>query len=102
MHIRRVFREATDDICQLCGLTADEDWDWIKFHVHHLSYGRIGYEHWDDLCLLCAPCHHLVHYPDSRQAQHWLDVRHFAEPNLVAKAAELNPFRLDAAQEKSA
>ncbi len=94
MQARRTFREAVKDTCQLCGLAADDEADWIKFHVHHVTYEHVGYEHWDDLRLLCAPCHHLIHYPNSHQAQHWLEVRSFAAPDLAEKAAALNPPEL--------
>ena len=41
------------------------------FHVHHLTYERLG-EEWDeDLQLLCAPCHNLEHFPDSHAAVWW-------------------------------
>lgn len=29
----------------------------LKLHVHHKSYERLGYEHMDDLEVLCEMCH---------------------------------------------
>ncbi len=95
MAVRRTYTEACDPICHLCGLSNDSESDWVKFHVHHRTYAHLGYERFADLALLCAPCHHLVHYPDSRQAQHWLEVRHFAAPDLEQRARSLDPFALE-------
>jgi len=90
----RAFRDAADSICVLCGLSEEISGDWLRFHVHHLTYEHLGYEKDSDLVLLCAPCHHLVHYPDSLQAQHWLEVRAFEAPDLYERAAAMRPEAL--------
>lgn len=92
----KAYRESVPEACELCGITRTEEDDWVKFHVHHLTYKHVGYELDTDLMLLCAPCHNLVHYPDSHAARHWLEVRNFAEPDLATKAAELLPEELAA------
>lgn len=33
-------------------------------HLHHLTYDHVGYEPWEDLQPLCAPCHRKVHHLD--------------------------------------
>jgi 5-methylcytosine-specific restriction endonuclease McrA len=45
---------------------------FARFHVHHKTYERLGEEHWDDLVLLCSPCHNVVHFPTSHAAQWWI------------------------------
>lgn len=42
-----------------------------RFHVHHLTYERIGCEPDEDLELLCSACHNLDHYPLSAAANCW-------------------------------
>lgn len=67
--------------------------DWLRFHVHHVSYKRLGYERDDDLILLCPPCHNLIHYPDSAAAHHWL-LYHgegIADAELAERALALTP-----------
>lgn len=32
-----------------------------NLHAHHRTYERVGYEYIEDLTLLCATCHHLLH-----------------------------------------
>lgn len=97
---REEYRNSRLQICELCRL-GDDGEDWVKFHVHHISYARRGYERDEDLRLLCAPCHHLVHFPDHFQSQHWLEVRSFACPDLEAKALELRPPELDARDDQT-
>jgi len=41
--------------CVRCRATAG-------LQVHHLTYQRLGAELPDDLTVLCAACHHTVHY----------------------------------------
>ncbi len=31
------------------------------FHLHHVTYVRVGREHIDDVRVLCPPCHKTVH-----------------------------------------
>jgi hypothetical protein len=48
------------DYCWICG-------EYISLstgHLHHLTYDHVGYETWDELCPLCAPCHRKVHHLD--------------------------------------
>ena len=40
--------------CKRCGTTQD-------LQVHHLTYARKGFEHPDDLEVLCKRCHYIVH-----------------------------------------
>lgn len=94
---RSVFLDSfTDKSCGLCGLAErDETRELpIKFHVHHVSYARLGYELDDDLILLCAPCHNLVHFPDSRAARHWLMVCANDDGAIEERARELIPPEL--------
>lgn len=100
-HWRRrssAFREEVAHECGLCGLS---EWtagshegaiaDWVRFHVHHVSYKRLGYERDEDLILLCPPCHNLIHYPNSAAAQHWLRYNELHHPELAQRAHELSP-----------
>lgn len=79
---REAFR-ATHDFCWLCTFSktaarSGEPID-LRFHVHHLSYERLGEEQDDDLVLLCSRCHNLVHYPESAAARFWREtVERFA------------------------
>ena len=43
-----------DGKCQTCG-------NGGLFHVHHVTYERVGAERADDLRVLCVPCHKLRH-----------------------------------------
>lgn len=88
---RDAYRASTPDICGLCGLDASLQDFVVRFQVHHRTYDRLGYELDEDLILLCAPCHNLVHYPESLGAQHWLKF-HEDCPELAQLAAELDPF----------
>lgn len=81
--------------CALCGLDEREHEFRIVFHVHHLSYARLGYELDSDLVLLCSACHNLVHRPQSAAAQHWLEVRAYENPDLEEKARQFLPPELD-------
>lgn len=45
-------REA-QGVCQVCGLVGE-------LHLHHLTYARLGDEHWEDLMVLCRDCHELA------------------------------------------
>lgn len=49
----------------------------IKLHVHHITYDRYGCELWEDLKILCVPCHKEFHktYPHHN--------RHFARTKVV-------------------
>jgi hypothetical protein len=89
---REEFRAETADVCGLCGLD-DSGTDFtVRFHVHHITYERLGYELDSDLILLCAPCHNLIHYPQSPGAQHWVRFHSDTIPDLAGRAAELDPF----------
>lgn len=41
--------------CQLCNAKN------TQLHVHHKTYEHRGFEHWDDLIVLCAACHRKFH-----------------------------------------
>ena len=41
--------------CQMCGI------DGVPLEVHHITYERLGHEHYDDLVSLCRTCHQSVH-----------------------------------------
>lgn len=76
--------------CQLCQLARFETVAIdIRFHVHHCSYERLGEELDNDLILLCAPCHNLVHFPGSHAARHWASVN--ADARLDEWAPRLHP-----------
>lgn len=89
---REAFRASTPDVCGLCGLADAESDFTVRFHVHHLTYEHLGYELDEDLILLCAPCHNLVHYPESSGAQHWLRFHADTIPTLAQSAQALDPF----------
>lgn len=67
-------------------VTREREPSWT---VHHRTYERLGEEELDDLCLLCSPCHQLVHRPHTSQAKHWL--AHNNDPTLADRAAALCP-----------
>jgi hypothetical protein len=52
--IRNVHSALGTDYCAACH--TDQNLD-----VHHLTYERLGKEHVDDVCLLCRPCHEVLH-----------------------------------------
>jgi hypothetical protein len=43
-----------------------------RFNLHHLSYERLGQETFEDVILLCSPCHNVEHHPESHAAQYWV------------------------------
>lgn len=49
--------------CERCGERAGYSMkgNKIGLQVHHLSYERVGYEHDDDLIVLCFACHAKEH-----------------------------------------
>lgn len=78
--------------CELCGKgTPNKAGVSLRFHVHHISYARLGEERDDDLRLLCAACHNLVHFPDSHAAQHWAAIPQHVERGLALRAKALHP-----------
>jgi len=90
------------DRCDLCGMETllarhpfDTELIPIRFEVHHVSYTHLGAEPDEDLRLLCAPCHNLVHFPDSHAAKVWLSqiVKDHRE-NVVFEAHLLRPREL--------
>ena len=77
--------------CSVCGL-ADDDFGFrISFHVHHRTYEHLGYEPDTDLALLCAPCHNVVHRPDSHAAQHWIAYWRIEDIDVASVAQEFRP-----------
>lgn len=58
--------------CEVCRIRGDTLRDDLRFHVHHITYDRLGDEQDDDLILLCSMCHNAIHYPDSAAARHWV------------------------------
>lgn len=75
--------------CELCRLSRIAKFQ-CRYHVHHLTYERLGEEHDDDLMLLCSPCHNLVHYPDSHAAQHWLEKLSQWEVDIQTRLYEIS------------
>lgn len=60
-------------LCEACrGHSYGQDRIPLRFHVHHVTYERLGEERDDDLALLCSACHNAVHFPDSHAAIYWL------------------------------
>jgi 5-methylcytosine-specific restriction endonuclease McrA len=87
--------------CELCGaVTPNKTGIGLRYHVHHISYERLGQEHDDDLRLLCSPCHNLVHYPDSNAARHWASLPRHVDRGLALRARALHPG-VDAALEEA-
>ena len=43
--------EAAGYECQRCGAVD------VELQVHHLTYARLGREDWEDLKVVCSPCH---------------------------------------------
>lgn len=64
-------KEISNHICENCGKPKK------KLHVHHITYDRYGCELWEDLKILCVPCHKEFHktYPHHN--------RHFAKTKVV-------------------
>lgn len=71
--------------CELCGIEdgsiaaangEDSDGIYVRYHVHHRNYARLGAESDHDLALLCSMCHNLVHFPESVAAKFWADHAH--------------------------
>jgi hypothetical protein len=78
--------------CELCGFaTPNRAGIPLRFHVHHITYVRLGEEQDDDLRLLCAACHNLVHYPESHAARHWAAVERNVDQGLALRARALRP-----------
>jgi hypothetical protein len=63
----------------------------MRFHVHHLTYERIGCELDDDLLLVCSPCHNAIHFPNSAAAKFWTSRPVHVRNNLAARLASLRP-----------
>jgi HNH endonuclease len=67
-----------------------------QFHVHHLSYERLGHESDDDLELLCSPCHNLEHRPDSNAGRWWKQhIQGADDEGYVYDGAEIDVAALD-------
>lgn len=66
--------------CELCMIAVFVGGN-VPWHVHHISYERLGAETDDDLLHVCSPCHNLIHFPESHAAQHW-HAHVLAEHNL--------------------
>ena len=41
-----------------------------KLYVHHLNYDRYGKERWEDLQVLCGPCHRAFHTENPYHNRH--------------------------------
>lgn len=64
--------------CERCGEPAMEmEGAWFGLEVHHLTYERVGHEHFDDLMVLCRPCHAAQHglEANAAEARRWARVR---------------------------
>jgi len=65
-HGRRLRKQAVERArycCMRCGRT-DPHRDrkpGTRLQVHHLTYARLGEEHFEDLLVLCNDCHRLQH-----------------------------------------
>lgn len=53
--IRRVILRRDQYACCKCGN------DGVPLEVHHITYIRLGHEHYSDLASLCRTCHQAVH-----------------------------------------
>ncbi len=58
--VRRRMLQRAGFRCQQC-----RDYDRpirrVRLQVHHRSYTRLGQERWEDLEVLCRPCHEAAH-----------------------------------------
>ena len=62
--------------CQKCGVVAKK-----HFHIHHLTYKRVGNEKPNDLVFLCESCHKYFH--SSEKVKFLENIQFF--PSLKAK-----------------
>lgn len=53
--IRRVILRRDQYTCCKCGN------DGVPLEIHHITYARLGHEHYSDLVSLCRTCHQTVH-----------------------------------------
>lgn len=91
---RKLILERAGDspVCACCGQKGNMFLDFPKYHVHHLTYCRIGEENGSDLVIVCSPCHNLIHFPDSAAAKFWLERNLMAEDcDLLAKSQSMRP-----------
>lgn len=78
--------------CELCKATTPNPAGIVlRYHVHHITYVRLGQESDWDLRLLCSPCHNLVHYPDSNAAQHWASLDRNVASGVGLRARAFHP-----------
>jgi 5-methylcytosine-specific restriction endonuclease McrA len=89
-YIDSVIRRQGRKYCELCLIVGEQGYP-IRFNVHHTTYEHLGDERDEDLKLLCAACHNLVHFPDSHAAVHWANLR--PHLNLGERARSLHPER---------
>jgi 5-methylcytosine-specific restriction endonuclease McrA len=47
--------------CEKCGVSQ------VKLQVHHLTYVNLGHEKFEDVQVLCKPCHDAIHFPPLSQ-----------------------------------
>ncbi len=53
--IRRVILRRDQYTCCKCGI------DGVPLEIHHITYKRLGHEHYSDLASLCRDCHQSIH-----------------------------------------
>ncbi len=53
--IRRIILRRDQYACCKCGN------DGVPLEIHHITYARLGHEHYSDLASLCRTCHQSVH-----------------------------------------
>lgn len=86
--------------CSACGIEDgqiaiangnESDGIWIRYHLHHLTYERIGEEQDEDLMLVCSPCHNAIHYPDSHAALYWVEYNNDHNPSFREQLERFRP-----------
>jgi len=83
--------------CFVCGCKRQ-----AGFHLHHLTYERLGNERLEDLVPVCEPCHVMIHnnekkHPNMslREVTHFTQKNYLKEKELEAKQAAITQHIID-------
>jgi hypothetical protein len=75
--------------CQLCGASES----YRSLELHHLTYDRLGFEHDDDLQVLCSHCHYAADRERSRHTRSRSWTLWIAHTHAIAAAGPVGQGR---------
>jgi len=76
--LRIIVAEASGNKCKKCNKVV-----WRGFHVHHITYKRMGKERLSDLWFMCEDCHILLHKEKKEEKARRKMSRELSTPNVV-------------------